>query len=165
MVYTLWCAIIGPGAKAFPVEIDEARTVGQLKEEIVKKARQPLKGIEAYDLELLKVNIDISDDHLYKPATDQISRGAVTSTELLFNPSYQLSAKFGKSDPAKQHIHILVQLPPGQSTDLIDPSVCGAVAETILTRPYGSTVLTQTIDLSYLPGPPVHLVDFPPESE
>jgi len=136
-MYTLFCVIIGERTDSFPIHIDETQTVGDLKREIKKKNAQLLSSIDARTLTLYKADIDIDvDDTAYKQVIQQISNYTVTAPmEPLINPSHKLSAKFGQSTPAEQRIHILVEQPPGQSTDPIDPSVCDDVAETVLTRP------------------------------
>jgi len=139
MKYTLYCAILGPGqddadadADAFPVGIDGAQTVGQLKVEIKTQAAKSLGEIDAHTLKLYKVNINISGN-AYEGVMGQISRNELNdhSKQKLVNPSDKLSTIFS-STPADGSIHILVERRLGQS---IDPSVCGAVAETVLTRP------------------------------
>ena len=136
MKYTLYCAILGLGqdnpdadadADAFPVEIDGAQTVGQLKVEIKTWAARLLEEIDAYTLKLYKVNINISGN-AYAGVMGQISRNELNDhpKQRLSNPSDKLSTIFS-STPADGCIHILVERRLGQS---IDPSVCGAVAET-----------------------------------
>jgi len=136
-MYTLLCAIIGERTDPFPIHIEETRIVGDLKEDIKMKKKRVLAEIEADTLALYKTDIDIdATDTAYKQVIQQISNNTTTAPkEPLLNPSHKLSAKFGKSIPADGRIHILVERPPGQSTDPIDPSVCDAVDETVLTRP------------------------------
>jgi len=106
-------------------------------------------------LTLYKVDIDTPGDYTaYQQVIEQISRNAVTaSKEPLINPLTELSAIFGQSIPAKGRIHILIKLPPGQSIDPIDPGVCDAAAETVLTHPvYPSLIVYHSLQsLPYRP--------------
>jgi len=130
-MYKLFCAIFGQQTDAFHVNIDKAQTVSDLKGEIKKEIQQTLGSIDHGALTLYKVDIDVSDNAAYHKAIEQIHHNTVTaSKELLSNPVHELSAIFGQSIPAGGRIHILVQLPLGQSIDLVNPRVW-CVAETI----------------------------------
>jgi len=136
-MYKLFCAILGERTDSFPINIDESQTVGDLKGQIKKENAQLLISIDARTLILYKVDIDIAvNNAAYQQVIEQISDKMVTTPmEPLINPSQTLSDIFGQSTPAGRRINILVERPPGQSTDPIDPSVCDTVAETVLTRP------------------------------
>ena len=143
--YTFFCAILGQQKEAFPIHLNETHTVGDLKIHI----NRALGSIDTKPLTLYKVNIDVSrDETAYGQAMEQIHRNAVTASEPLNNPLNMLSAKFDQSILAggSERIHILIKLPPGQSTDPIDPSVCDAVAETVLTCPvYPSLIVYHSV--------------------
>ena len=150
MPYTLYCAIIGRNDNdIFPIHINETQTVGELKHEIKKKAETTGS---AHNLKLYKVDINISDDDdddddetfnvstNYKQVMEKISQNTTYTQEIqdlstkpkqvLTNPLRKLSAIFRKSPPCvDETIHILVELPPGESIDSIDPRVW-CVAET-----------------------------------
>ncbi len=67
MPYTLYCAIIGRN-DLFPAVINETRTVGELKDEIKTKKARTLASIEADNLVLYNVDIDISSDEAHEHA-------------------------------------------------------------------------------------------------
>ena len=52
---TLFCCILDMSSRAFPVDILDSKTVGHLKEEIVKKNSNALANVDAGQLELWKV--------------------------------------------------------------------------------------------------------------
>ena len=83
----LFCAIIGQKTGAFPVTIDDAQTVGELKEYIKAKNPHAMDSFDALNLTLFKVDIDISTDAAYRQAIEQISQITVApSMEPLINP-------------------------------------------------------------------------------
>ena len=103
-----------------------------------------LASYAAASLVLYKVDINISDDddddETYKQVMEKISQNTTYTQEIqelsakpkqeLTNPSRKLSAIFRQSPPCEDEtIHILVELPPGESIDSIDPRVW-CVAET-----------------------------------
>ena len=110
MIYNLSCAILGQKTDAFTVKIDDAQTVGKLKEEMKKVMPKTLGSFDNSALTLYKVDIDTPGDYTaYQQVIEQISRNAVTaSKEPLINPLTELSAIFGQSIPAKGRIHILI---------------------------------------------------------
>ena len=127
MTYTLFCAIIGAKAPPFSVDIHGAQTVDALKKCIKVEAAQTLASIDAHLMTLYKVNIDVSKTDLYYKAMQQIHQSSIEVGEMMV-PLYVVSRYWEKSEP-NSTIHILVKLPPGESSDSIDPRVW-CVAET-----------------------------------
>ena len=141
MPYNLCCAILGHKT-AFSVDIDETRMVGELKDEIKAKKAHALSSYDADSLVLYKVNINIPDngdnDEAYHQVIAKISQNTTYTQEIqnlsaeqqvLTNPLRRLSTIFGELSPVDTGIRILVELPPGESVDSIDPGVW-CVAET-----------------------------------
>ena len=128
------CAIIGEGLVCL-VQINKTQTVHDLKECIKEKVAPTLASIGAAALKLYKVNIDIRENDEDDGDETKCDRAFLTisqnttytqeiqdlSTEpkqVLTNPSRKLSAIFQSSRPVDGWIHILVELPPGESIDL-----------------------------------------------
>ena len=128
MPYSLFCAVIG-GETLSTVKIKGTQTVGELKNKIKSTA-----GLvsAAHSLTLYHVDLDIASDGAYLHAMRTISRSTTCAQvihdllpntadpkqEELINPSHELSAIFSPA-PARHRIHILVQLPPGESQLMI----------------------------------------------
>ena len=134
---SFYCAIIGRNDNdIFPVAINEARTVGELKDEIKKKAETTSP---AHTLTLYQVNIDISRDGACEHVMEKLSQNTTYTQEIqdlstkpkrvLTNPAFKLSKYFKEPDVPKETIDILVELPPGESIDSINLRVW-CVAET-----------------------------------
>jgi hypothetical protein len=118
MPITLVCIIIGK-ATTFTITINETQYVDQLKDEIKKK--QEL-NIVASELTLYKVNIDVSTKESREAAKRAISRSSIECEKDELEPSWELSEYFQESGPSeksvpKKAIHILVQVPRGESID------------------------------------------------
>jgi len=123
MLHTLFNTIFGQ-KPAFPVNINDTQTVGKLKRHIKTENVHALNSTDTDTLMHEQVMQDISQKEVN------------TLKEELTNPSRKSSAKFGQSSTlAEESFHIPVQPPLGQSIDPIDPSVCDAVIETVLTCP------------------------------
>jgi len=130
MSYTLSCAILGQNT-LFLVDIDKTETVGKLKNQIKVDKANVLGSIDADTLTLYQVNISIPDNATFKQAMQDISQNEVhASKEELIHPFSELQDLFEPQGPPRKTIHILVERPPGQSIDSIDPRPCGTVAET-----------------------------------
>jgi hypothetical protein len=144
MPYSLNCALIGQDI-AFTVNINETRTVDNLKDMIKKKAE--ITG-PAHTLKLYQVNLAVSGT--YQEVMSTISQSATcadviqalsqsttlaqvlraipqpqnmvegTNKELEY-PFCKLSTLSFSTPADGDYIHILVELPPGQSNDSIDP--------------------------------------------
>ena len=134
----LLCAILGEKS-AFSVTFDETQIVAVLKDRIKEEKEHTLASYEADTLVLYKVNINTFSDEAFERATGKVSQNTTYTQEIqdlstepkrvLTNPSHELSVVFQSSPPANGWIHILVELPPGESIDSIDPRVW-YVAET-----------------------------------
>jgi hypothetical protein len=122
MSYELFCAIIGD-KDGFPVKFDGTQTVGSLKDAIKAKAAQTLASVDAHALTLYKVNIDISNKKISARVKEQICQSSIDfDREQKLDPVDDLSDYWGESDlPKKKTIHILVELPAGESIGSIDP--------------------------------------------
>ena len=127
MPYPLYCAIIGD-KNLITLDVNETWSTGQLQNYI--KAKKETRG-PARTLTLYKVNIDISSDEALEHAMGTVSRNTTYTQEIqdlstesgrvLTNPLDKLSTIFGQSPPVDTRIRILVELPPGESINSIDP--------------------------------------------
>ena len=148
MPYTLFCAIIGHKDKApFSVKIDKTETVYELKTRIKAKNEHALASLNAYDLMLYKVDIDVSKKDTLAEVLLQISQGSITTNGEL-NPLSTIS-EYYEATPRGKRIHILIQLPRGE---LIDPRVRGAVAWTIADMTFVPKFMSPSND-SYCQSP------------
>ena len=126
VVYTVKCAILSQNEPAFPIQMDETKTVGDLKAEI--KRYQLLHDVVASHLELYKVHISIPDREAYKQVMKAIHSGSVSLGEELDYPDRELS-EFESGFPPKV-IHILVKVPQPTSESFSSkpgPDVVGIV--------------------------------------
>jgi hypothetical protein len=113
MSNTVWCFLVGD-TTIFPVDIDQTKTVGHLKEAITQKNRQRLADVDPDHLTLYRVEID------NEISRNKISRiNALTLQSLSLNEDAaldeesQLSDIFGKTPGKKEYI--LAQPPEGES--------------------------------------------------
>jgi len=128
--YTLCCFV--PGAKdTFPVDINEGMTVGQLKKAIKNEKPIAFKDVDAADLTLHQINVDISNESEYDNIMRDVSQpGYVFILKRKLRAAWRISQYFGKESARPENaIHILVELPQSKS---IDPWACGAVAQTLV---------------------------------
>jgi hypothetical protein len=123
MPYRLFCAIYGENT-TFAVNIDETQTVDELKKRIKAEKDPELASYAADSFTLYKVNINISKEEIYAEVMEKIKQSSITDDRKKMVPAYELSDYWEESNPPKKTIHILVQLPRGESIGLI----CGAVA-------------------------------------
>jgi hypothetical protein len=119
MPITLACIIIGQ-ATAFTVTINETQYVDELKDEIKKKQQHNLAEVDADQLTLYKVNIDVSTKELLDAAKLAIFQSSIEYEKEELEGLWELSTYFQESGPPenaipKRTIHILVQLPRGES--------------------------------------------------
>ena len=71
MESTVMCAILGSEKEVFPINMDQTRTVGELKSNIKQAKHETLASFEASDLKLYNVNnIPVPDTGLYH--TDRV---------------------------------------------------------------------------------------------
>ena len=143
MSYTLYGVIIGD-TDAFNLKVDQTWTMSALRDHIKEKAAQMLASIHAHHLTLYKANIDISSEEAYIQVMKAISQNATwaealqdiplqytnnTQVERIILPSRRLSAIFDEPTLDEDNVRIVVELPPGESSD---SRAYGAVAETHL---------------------------------
>ncbi|KAI8344978.1 hypothetical protein B0O80DRAFT_534669, partial [Mortierella sp. GBAus27b] len=100
----LFCILEGESTP-FPVTIDSDKTVGDLKDAIKTKKSNYLASIDADQLTLWKVSIQINDNDETPILLDNVS------DKKKLGPSADLSDVF-EEKPPKKRIHILVQRPP-----------------------------------------------------
>ena len=125
MPRNLFCAILGENSP-LSVPFDETQIVDELKKLIKKEAAQTLASVDAHNLTLYEVNIDISSDEALKQVTGKVSQNTTYTQEIqdlstkpkraLTNPAEDLSEYWGEDLP-KKTIHVLVELPQGESID------------------------------------------------
>ena len=113
--YTLCCFV--PGEKdTFPVDINERKTVGQLKKAIKNEKPHKFKDFDADELTLHQIKIIIPDDDEGDNILDGVSQpGYVFDPKRKLFPTSKISRYFGQ-DP-EGDIHILVELPQGRSIE------------------------------------------------
>ena len=121
MQIRLCCSIIGETTQ-FPITIDEAQLVGELKDAIKQTLQPASDNFAAHSLKLYKVNIDVSTQELVNKAIIAISTSSIEFDKNELVSVWKVSRYFQESgDPAKaiheETIHILAQLPPGESID------------------------------------------------
>ena len=141
---SFYCAIIGRNDNdIFPINIHEAQTVGELKDEIKKKGETTGP---AHTLTVHQVNVAAADAHIQ--VMEAISQSVTCSQAMeamkaihpqliraiphtgdthkrLTNPFQELST-FLPPTPVQGTIYILVELPQGESIDSMDPRECVA---------------------------------------
>ena len=127
MSYELFYAIIGD-KNLFSADIDETWTVNTLKKCIKKEEAHKLASYDVDTLTLYKVNIDISKTDIHDKVMQQIHQSSIEVGEKMI-PAFKLSRYFKEQDVPEKTIHILVELPSGESINSIDPRVW-CVAET-----------------------------------
>ena len=114
MPYDLFYAITGV-QDVYAVEIfDGTWTVNTLKEHMKVGNPQMLASYHANTLTLYKVNIDISKTDIIDEVTKQTHRRSTADGTLMI-PALKLSRYFQEPDVPPEMIHILVELPPGES--------------------------------------------------
>jgi len=114
MEYTLNCIVLGE-ASVFPVKINDAQLVGELKKAIKNENPNDFKDIDAHHLTLYKIKIVIPDDE-GDNILDRVSQpGYVFDPKDKLFPTHKMSRYFGQ-DPDGD-IHILVELPQSKSID------------------------------------------------
>jgi len=111
--FAVMCAILGHN-KAFSVEIKSDKPVSQLKNEIRATAFETLASFQALGLKLYKVNLPVPD---YHTLIDSISKRTIEFNEEdeLVDPTAELHDVFGELGPPRKNIHILVEVPEGES--------------------------------------------------
>jgi len=127
-----------PGEQdAFSVKIEKSGLVDDLKDKIKKKRSRTFANVEAATLNLYRVIIDESLDNKKKfiDQLNQYSQNLDESVVALWG-GRQLSSYFSESPAPPGKYYIIVQIPKGEPTgESIKTTVCGALAETVLTHP------------------------------
>ena len=123
MPYELFCAIIGHKG-LITLNVDGTWTVGKLQEHIKEKKPHLLASYEADTLVLYKVDIDVSNKEISPGVIEQIRQGSIKGHGEELISALSLSDYWGEGLPKPKAINILVELPPGESSDSIDPRVC-----------------------------------------
>ena len=120
MVYPLNCIVLGE-KNIFQVKINETQSVIELKQEIKKGKDIRFKDIDADELTLhrIKINLDVSDEDEYDRILDEVSKpGYMFTSKRKLRDAWEISQYFG--DPShrpKMTIHILMELPQSKSID------------------------------------------------
>jgi len=112
MSHPVWCFLVG-GTDIFPVDIDQTKTVGHLKDEIKTKQQQKLDHIDATDLKLYRVEIE--DSHATVQIIAQLNQFSQNLNEgNALDVRGQLSVVFRGLPPGKSY-YALAHPPKGQS--------------------------------------------------
>jgi len=117
MEYTLNCIVLGEGS-VFPVKINDAQLVGELKDKIKGKNVIRFSHIDAAQLKLYKLNVAKSDND-YDQIREAITNGLfeLNKTNVLDEVD-TLSYCFADPNPPKSRaIHIVVVSPQSKSID------------------------------------------------
>ena len=117
--YTLCCFV--PGAKdTFPVDINEGMTVGQLKKAIKNEKPIAFKDVDAADLTLHQIKVDVSNKDEYEDIIFDVSQpGYVFIPKHKLFATWEISEYFREpSARPRATIHILVEPPQSKSIDL-----------------------------------------------
>jgi hypothetical protein len=102
--------MIPGGNAAFPVDIEETRTVDHLKKEIKTEKKEEFNALDADALNLYKINVDGSNEDYI----ERVNRLALDLSSLkTLDPLKKLSKVFEGTSPPEETIHILVQPPKG----------------------------------------------------
>jgi hypothetical protein len=103
------CLVLGQDIKRiFPVKIDGTESIGTLKEFIKDKKKPQFDNVPADSLEIFKVSFPV-DKNL--GASLKRFRPEDGNDDLSM-PVKRLKGVFG--DPIDEHIHVIVQPPPGE---------------------------------------------------
>ena len=106
---TIFCLVHGePVANAFPIEIDENKTIGTLKELIKLKKVPEFNDIAADKLRLWSVNIPVNDTSALEELVLENNEEKGVQ-ELL--PVKKINKVFTE-EPADEQIHVIVERPP-----------------------------------------------------
>ena len=113
--FTLSCLVVGenPYENAFPVDINtnKVKTVGHLKDAIKEKLHPKFENVTANDIKLWKVDISPEENEKLDLVNTKLNvniKEELGGVELL--PLSKIS-KYFPSQPADEHIHIIVQRP------------------------------------------------------
>ena len=111
---TLSCLVVGenPYENVFEVDIDNNKTVNRLKDAIKEKKQNDFANVDADKLKLWKVDISLEEENkkleLVNTKINVNIKDELGGVELL--PLSKISKHF-TSQPADEHIHIIVQRP------------------------------------------------------
>ncbi|KAG3012675.1 hypothetical protein PC121_g25218 [Phytophthora cactorum] len=121
----LFCAIVGVAGSAFPVDIDENKSVGHLKDAIKAKKPNDFKDVDADKLQLFLAK---TDDGAWLKSKDllRMRKGEIPNevesrymNEELEDPTDKICSKFPSTIPDGT-IHVLVVVPEqGTSAPLV----------------------------------------------
>src|SRR3954453_11411326 len=111
---TLSCLVVGenPYDNAFNVKVNKTEAVSELKDAIKEKNTQAFANVDAKDIKLWKVDISLEEpNEKLKLVNEKINvniKDELEGEEL--KPLSKISKHF-PSQPADEHIHIIVQRP------------------------------------------------------
>ena len=111
---TLSCLVVGenPYENAFPVDIDtnKVKTVGHLKDAIKEKLHPKFENVTANDIKLWKVDISLEEENeKHDLVNTKINVNIKVELEGVELPPLSKISKHFPSQPADEHIHIIVQ--------------------------------------------------------
>ena len=108
---TIFCLVRGePATNAFPIEIDENKNIGTLRELIKSKKKNRFHDIDANELKLWSVSISVDDTSALGELV--LENNKEKGVQELF-PVKKISKIFSE-EPAEEHIHIIVERPTGK---------------------------------------------------
>ncbi|KAJ8535189.1 hypothetical protein ON010_g13548 [Phytophthora cinnamomi] len=120
----LFCAIVGVAGSAFPVDIDAAQTVGDLKKMIKRDKRNRLEKVDADDLQLFlakteggewladddQAALGLEDGKVHEDIQAWIDGEKMKATKTL---QHWLFEKNKMPQPSTDQIHVLAVVPEG----------------------------------------------------
>lgn len=86
-----------------------------MKKKIKREKPHELAGIDANELTLYQINVDVSDEEKYIEEVKTLAQKLNTLNKL--NMAKPLGEVFSPSGPRENRIHILVKLPEGETND------------------------------------------------
>ncbi|KAG3131488.1 hypothetical protein PI126_g20036 [Phytophthora idaei] len=139
---TFYCAIVGVAGSAFPVDIDESRSVGHLKKAI-KEENSSTITCDAKDLQLFLAKKDgawVDEDEAAAVTLDE--RGHPQGFKMMKSSLFLKNPKhFGESfHPGEGQVHVLVVVPEGAGGSASEASRMDQLVEKV-DKMYEQTVL------------------------
>ncbi|EGZ27517.1 hypothetical protein PHYSODRAFT_284109 [Phytophthora sojae] len=112
----LFCAIVGAGGSPFPVDIDEEKSVGHLKDAIKAKKPNDFKDVDADKLQLFLAKtadgawLSSKDPDVISMRSGGIPEQVKTLLNVEMDPADEIGDVF-EGAPTKKTIHVLVVVP------------------------------------------------------
>ncbi|KAG3230535.1 hypothetical protein PI124_g24367, partial [Phytophthora idaei] len=112
----LFCAIVGEAGSAFPVNIDQSETVGDLKKAIKGEKKNGLKDVDADKLQLFLAKkgdggwLPSNDPDVVAMRSGAVSEMVQNLLNVQIDPAEEIADVFVPA-PQKKELHVLVVVP------------------------------------------------------